>query len=139
MKQLPNFSSKYYLTRSCILVSKYFVKDCRKKQNSLFNLVQTSWNLHFLQILVSLKPFMLLKLMLRANEMWQVAKYMFFRVFKYIFDVNSWSNCSRLVYLERFCFCFQKKNVLGVSIEFLKIIRSQRIRQKIFPFNGRSP
>lgn len=62
------------------LVSKHLVKNCPRKQNSqnpLFNSAQTLWNP--LQILVHLKPFTLLKFILKVTEMWQVATFYIFR------------------------------------------------------------
>ena len=48
------------------LLSKYFVKDYLRKQNSLFNSVQTPWRLNFLQMFVS--------------GMWKIATFDIFQV-----------------------------------------------------------
>ena len=72
---LLNFPWKFYITQFRKLALGYFVKDCLRKQNWLLYLVQTPWDLNFLQILVFQKPFTLLKLIFKATEMWQIATF----------------------------------------------------------------
>ena len=64
---VPDLNLTFPISRFPKLVSNYFGHDCVRKQLSLVNLVQTPWNINFLQILVSLKLLTWLKFILRAN------------------------------------------------------------------------
>ena len=63
------FPQKPYFTWFDKLVSKYFVKECLRKQNSLFNSILTLLCLHPLQMLVS-KAYLAVKI--DISSQWDV-------------------------------------------------------------------
>ena len=125
-KSAIKFSMKVPITWFHELVSNYFVKEYLRKQNSLFNLVQTLWSLNFLKMLVSLELFILWKLIFKETAMWKIATFGIFHVLFCTF--RSGTNMAQITHEKEVrqylwknsMFFFQGKNIFGVFILSLK-------------------